>query len=83
MKNQDMDKIEDTLMPSREVNSFMKGYEHSIGPLRPRVEGKIQYKLLDAKAEDGGVRQYYIHRALDKEPDILYELFWTMNVTRV
>ena len=83
VKNQDMDKIEDTFMPSREVNSFMKGYEHSIGPLRPRVEGKIQYKFLDAKVEDDGVRQYYIHRTLDKEPDTLYELFWTTNETRV
>ncbi|KAL9134994.1 MAG: hypothetical protein Q9175_003827 [Cornicularia normoerica] len=83
VKNKDMDKIEDTFMPTREVDSFMQGYEHSIGPLRPRVEGKIQYKFLDAKAEDGGVRQYYIYRALDKEPDILYEIFWTRNETLV
>lgn len=83
VKNKDMDKIEDTFMPTREVNSFMKGYEHSIGPLRPRVEGKIQYKFLDAKAEDGGVRQYYIYRALDKEPDIVYEIFWTRNETLI
>ncbi|KAF6232527.1 hypothetical protein HO173_009195 [Letharia columbiana] len=83
VKNKDMDKIEDTFMPTREVNSFMQGYEHSIGPLRPRVEGKIQYKLLDAKAEDGGVRQYYIYKALDEEPDILYEIFWTRNETHV
>lgn len=82
-KNHDMDKIEDTFMPAREVNSFMKGYEHSIGPLRPKVEGKIQYKFLDAKAEDGGVRQYYISRALDKEPDIVYEIFWTRNESHV
>lgn len=83
VKNRDMDKIEDTFMPTREVNSFMKGYEHSIGPLRPRIEGKIQYKFLDARAEDGGVRQYYIHRALDKEPDTVYEIFWTRNETHV
>lgn len=83
VKNNDMDKIEDTFMPTREVHSFMKGYEHSIGPLRPKVEGKIQYKFLDAKQEDGGVRQYYIYRALDKEPDIVYEIFWTRNETLV
>ena len=77
--NKDMEKIEDTFMPTREVNSFMKAYEHSIGPLRPKVEPKIQYKFLDAKAEDGGVRQYYIYRASDKEPDIVYEIFWTRN----
>ena len=77
VEHRDMDKIEDTFMPTREVNSFMKGYEHSIGPLRPKVEGKIQYRFLDAKAEDGGVRQYYIYRALDTEPDIVYEIFWT------
>ena len=77
VKKKEMDKIEDTFMPTREVNSFMKGYEHSIGPLRPRVEGKIQYQFLDAKAEDGGVRQYYIYKASDKEPDIVYEIFWT------
>ena len=77
VKTKDMDKIEDTFMPTREVNSFMKGYEHSIAPLRPKVESKIQYKFLDAKAEDGGVRQYYVYKALDKEPDTLYEIFWT------
>lgn len=77
VNNNDIDKIEDTFMPTREVNSFMKGYEHSIAPLRPRVESKIQYKFLDAKVEDGGVRQYYIHRALNKEPDTVYEIFWT------
>ncbi|KAL9074884.1 MAG: hypothetical protein Q9161_002023 [Pseudevernia consocians] len=77
VKNNNVDKIEDTFMPTRNVNSFMKGYEHSIGPLRPKVEGKIQYKFLDAKQEDGGVRQYYIYRALDQQPDIVYEIFWT------
>lgn len=76
VKSKDMDKVEDTFMPTREVNSFMTAYEHSIGPLRPKVEGKIQYKFLDAKADEGGVRQYYIYRALDQEPDIVYELFW-------
>ncbi|CAD6576102.1 MAG: hypothetical protein ASARMPRED_007601 [Alectoria sarmentosa] len=83
VSNKEIEKIEDTFMPTREVNSFMKGYEHSIGPLRPKAEGKIQYKLLDAKAEDGGVRQYYVYRALDKEPDIVYEIFWTRNETQV
>ncbi|CAF9921577.1 MAG: hypothetical protein ALECFALPRED_001831 [Alectoria fallacina] len=84
VRNKEIDKMEDTFMPTREVNSFMKGYEHSIGPLRPRAEGKIQYKLLDAKAEEnGGVRQYYVYRALDKEPDIVYEIFWTGNETQV
>lgn len=83
VKNKEIDKIEDTFLPTREVHSFMRGYEHSIGPLRPKVEGKIQYKFLDAKQEDGGVRQYYIYRSLDKEPDIVYELFWTRNETRV
>ncbi len=75
--NREIDKVEDTFMPTREVNSFMKGYEHSIGPLRPKVQGKIQYRFLDAKVEDGGVRQYYVYRALDQEPDIVYEIFWT------
>lgn len=83
VEKKEIDKIEDTFLPTREVNSFMKGYEHSIGPLRPKVEGKIQYKFLDAKLEDGGVRQYYIYRSLDKEPDIVYEIFWTRNETRV
>ena len=83
VKYKEIDKIEDTFLPTREVKSFMKGYEHSIGPLRPKVEGKIQYKLLDAKQEDGGVRQYYIYRSLDKEPDIVYEIFWTRNETYV
>lgn len=81
VKNKDMEKMEDTFLPTRLVNSFMRGYEHSIGPLRPRVEGKVQYKFLDAKVEDRGVRQYYIYRALDKEPDIVYEIFWTRNDT--
>ena len=81
VKSKEIDKVEDTFLPTREVNSFMKGYEHSIGPLRPKVEGKIQYKFLDAKQEDGGVRQYYIYRSLDKEPDIVYEIFWTRNET--
>ena len=83
VKNKEMDKTEDTFLPTREVHSFMKGYEHSIGPLRPKVEGKIQYNFLDAKQEDGGVRQYYIYRSLDQEPDIVYEIFWTRNETRV
>ena len=72
----EMDKVEDTFLPTREVNSFMKGYEHSIGPLRPRVGGKVQYKFLDARREDGGVRQYYVSRGLDGDPDILYEIFF-------
>ena len=79
VKGKEMDKVEDTFLPTREVNSFMSGYEHSIGPLRPKVEGKIQYKFLNATQEDGGVRQYYIYRALDKEPDIVYEIFWTRS----
>ena len=79
VESKDMDKIEDTFMPTREVMSFMKGYEHSIAPLRPKVESKIQYKFLDAKAEDRGVRQYYIYKNSDKEPDTVYEIFWTRN----
>ena len=79
VESKDMDKIEDTFMPSREVNSFMKGYEHSIGPLRPKVESKVQYRFLDAKAEDGGVRQYYVYKASDTEPDTVYEIFWTWD----
>ena len=79
VESKDMEKVEDTFMPTREVNSFMKGYEHSIGPLRPRVESKVQYRFLDAKAEDGGVRQYYVYKASDKEPDTVYEIFWTRN----
>ena len=75
----DMDKVEDTFMPSREVNSCMKGYEHSIGPLRPKVESKVQYKFLDARVEDEGVRQFYVYKASDKEPDSLYEIFWTRD----
>ena len=79
VEKKDMDKIEDTFMPTREVNSFMKGYEHSIAPLRARVESKVQYKFLDAKTEDRGVRQYYIYKASDEEPDTVYEIFWARN----
>ena len=85
VQNKDVDKIEDTFMPSREVNSFMKGYEHSIGPLRPKVEGKVQYQFLDAMVENGGVRQFYVRRAEEEEDgkgremDVLFELFWARD----
>ncbi|KAL6714208.1 hypothetical protein ACLMJK_008703 [Lecanora helva] len=58
------------------------GWDHYLGPLRPMLkleEEKVQYRFLDAVAENGGVRQFYIHLGLDGQFDTLLELFWLVK----
>ena len=82
VEKKDLDVIEDTFMPTRDVISFVKGYEHSIARLRPKVESKVQLKFLDAKTEDGGVTVGNITSTklwIRSRILCMYEIFWTRN----
>ncbi|KAJ5930387.1 hypothetical protein N7466_005880 [Penicillium verhagenii] len=64
-----------------------ENYEYSLGPLRPRDNGKVSYRLLDAVSENKQVRQIYL-RQIDEwdfdfeedEPESpqLLEVIWTL-----
>lgn len=68
----DMDKLEETW--NRNMDT-----KHSLGPTRPRLElevEKVQYSFLDAVATDAGVRQLYLHKGVEGQPDSVVELLW-------
>ena len=75
-----LDKMEETwVTPVRVENSTNPGWDHYVGPLRPKLElekEKIPYRFLTGVKVDGGVRQYYRHLGVDEEMDSLVELFW-------
>ncbi len=74
------DKIEETWVSPMVVNNSRNtGWDHYLGPLRPKLkleEEKIPYRFLKGVAVDGGVRQYYRHLGQNGELDTLIELFW-------
>jgi hypothetical protein len=60
-------------------------YEYSLGPLRPRDNGKLSYRLLDAVSTNKQVRQIYLRQEDewyydDEEPENpqLLEVVWTL-----
>ena len=68
----DMDKLEHTWNINQDV-------KHSLGPTRPRLElevEKVQYSFLDAVATEAGVRQLYLHKGVEGQPDSVVELLW-------
>lgn len=75
-----LDKMEETwVTPVRVKNSTNPGWDHYVGPTRPKLElekEKIPYRFLTGVKVDGGVRQYYRHLGVDGEMDSLIELFW-------
>ena len=81
LKNVNMEEMEETWGPLPVVEgSNNRGVDHSLAPIRPKLkmeEEKVQYRLIDSAAVDGGVRQSYLHVGVDGDIDSLYELFWT------
>ena len=75
-----LDKMEYTWVTPVEVaGSYNKGWDHYLGPLRPKLkleEEKVPYRFLAAVKVDGGVRQYYRHLGTDGDLDTVLELFW-------
>lgn len=75
-----LDKMENTwVTPMKVEDSFNKGWDHYVGPLRPPLkleEEKIPYRFLAGVKVDGGVRQYYRHLGKDGDMDTVVELFW-------
>ncbi|KAJ6114771.1 hypothetical protein N7486_000549 [Penicillium sp. IBT 16267x] len=60
-------------------------YEYSLGPLRPRDNGKLSYRLLDAVSTNKQVRQIYLRQEDewfydDEEPENpqVLEVVWTL-----
>lgn len=60
-------------------------YEYSLGPLRPRDNGKLSYRLLDAVSANKQVRQIYLRQEDewfydDEEPENpqVLEVVWTL-----
>ena len=84
-RNMGLERVEDTwLTPAVIEGSHNKGFDHYLGPLRPKMElekDKVQYRFLDAVAVDGGVRQWYLHlgNSTEGRMDELVELFWTQE----
>ena len=78
-----LERVEHTWMtPAVIEGSHNEGFDHYLGPLRPRLElekDKVQYRFLDAEAVDGGVRQWYLRlgNSTEDRMDELVELFWT------
>lgn len=74
------DKIEETWVSPMVVNNSKNaGWDHYLGPLRPKLkleDEKIPYRFLKGVAVDGGVRQYYRHLGQNGDLDTLIELFW-------
>ena len=65
--------------PAVVEGSFNRGVDHSLAPLRPKLvldEEKIQYRLIESAAVEGGVRQSYLHRGVGEDIDSLLEIFW-------
>lgn len=75
-----LDKLEYTwVTPMKVEGSVNKGWDHSLGPLRPPLkleEEKIPYRFLAGVGVDGGVRQYYRHLGKEGDMDSVVELFW-------
>lgn len=75
-----LDKMEETWVTPMVVNNSRNhGWDHYLGPLRPRLkleEEKIPYRFLTGMTVDGGVRQYYRHLGQEGDLDALIELFW-------
>ncbi|MCJ1456590.1 hypothetical protein MMC28_006952 [Mycoblastus sanguinarius] len=73
------DKMEETwVTPVVVEGSNNTGWDHYLGPLRPKLkleEEKIPYRFLAGFAVDGGVRQYYRHLG-GEDLDTVIELFW-------
>lgn len=79
LKKLDMNKMEATWNNGAQVEgSKNHGFQHSLEPTRPKLEPgqKVQFKLLDAVAIEGGVRQTYLHEGADQDLDTILELFW-------
>ncbi|KAJ5769181.1 hypothetical protein N7520_003740 [Penicillium odoratum] len=61
-----------------------ESYEYSLGPLRPRDDGKVSYRLLDAVSANKQVRQYYLRQqdewSFEEEPESpqVLEVVWTL-----
>ena len=85
-KSGQLGRVEDTWEDAGVVEgSNNKGWDHYLGPLRPPLElerEKIQYRFLDAKQEERGVRQWYLHMGVDGELDTLFELLWRKGEAR-
>lgn len=65
--------------PMKVEDSYNKGWDHYLGPLRPPLkleDEKIPYRFLAGVQVDGGVRQYYRHLGKDGDMDTVVELFW-------
>ncbi|KAL8972581.1 MAG: hypothetical protein Q9183_000474 [Haloplaca sp. 2 TL-2023] len=82
VKGLDLEKMEETWdHPSIVEGSVnVNGVDHSLGPTRPKLNlttEKIQYRLVDAAAVEGGVRQSYFRAGVDGNIDTLLELVWT------
>lgn len=86
LKTLDMTRMEATWDDGNQVvNSINHGFDHSLGPARPRLgpQEKIQYMLREAVAVDGGVRQSYFHEGKDGELDTILELMWREDLAHV
>lgn len=57
-----------------------KGHEdrfmHALGPFRPKDEGKLSYRLIDAIEEPGRVRQFYMRKPASEKIARVVEIVW-------
>lgn len=79
LKKLDMNKMEATWDKGAQVaGSKNHGFDHSLEPTRPKLKPgqKVQFRLMNAVAIEGGVRQTYLHEGADQDMDTVLELFW-------
>ena len=78
-----LDKVEYTwVTPVKVEDSYNKGWDHYLGPLRPKLkleEEKVPFRFLAGVKVDGGVRQYYRHLGREGDIDTILELFWVRD----
>lgn len=71
----DMIGMEQTWDPSDWARD--QGYAFSLGPLRPKDEKKVSFRMKSAVLEGQRLRQIYVHEPDSGSPRIL-EVVWTV-----
>ncbi|KAB8273978.1 hypothetical protein BDV30DRAFT_209988 [Aspergillus minisclerotigenes] len=73
----DMIGMEQTWDPSDWARE--QGYAFSLGPLRPKDEGKKSYRMKSAVLDNGRLRQIYVYEPEEPSPPQILEVVWTVK----
>ncbi|KAB8067373.1 hypothetical protein BDV29DRAFT_186252 [Aspergillus leporis] len=74
----DMIGMEQTWDPSPEARE--QGYAFSLGPLRPKDEGKVSYRMKSAIPEGQSLRQIYVYEPSAPSRPRIVEVVWSFSI---